>query len=160
MNSEPEDKTSISNFINTNNVLIVKENISKNNLIEKLVEILCKQDTSLDKNNILQLVLKREEGISTTLDTGLSIPHARFEGIDNFKCAFAILPNAALKDEGNDIDIKAMFLFVSPARSDFFKKHLNLLSNLSQTFQTQFISDIISLNSEQEIFEKIASKSS
>ncbi len=157
MNSEPEDKTSISEFINADNVLIIKDNISKNNLIEKLVDIICRHDANLNRENILQLVLKREEGISTTLDTGLSIPHARLENIDDFKCAFAVLSNDALLDESNGIDIKAVFLFISPANSDFFKKHLKLLSSLAETFQPQLISDITKLENEQEVFEKIAS---
>ena len=48
----------------------------------------------MDTADVLTKVIARENGISTTLDTGLSIPHARIEGIENFLVAMSQDPKA------------------------------------------------------------------
>jgi len=156
MKSEPEEKSCLSNFIGAENVLIIQEQITKERLIEKLVAVICQKNSNLNKDEILQKVLEREQGISTTLDTGISIPHARIEGIDNFDCAFAILPNDGLQDNG--IEIKAMFLFISPCDPAFFKKHLALLASLSHTFQPKVIDEMMKMTDPKDVLEKITSQ--
>ena len=62
-------------------IYIVPPGQTKQAVIRRLVEQICQAEPALGPEEILREVLRREEGISTTLDTGLSIPHARLEEI-------------------------------------------------------------------------------
>ena len=65
-----------------------------------MVHSICAELPDLNEEEVLSSVLKREQGISTTLDTGLSIPHARIEDLEAFQAAAAVLPNPIKDDYG------------------------------------------------------------
>lgn len=107
----------------------------------------------MEQEEVYKAILKREQGISTTLDTGLSIPHARLEGLDSFKAAVAVLPQGIKDDFG--LQIKVVFLFLSPSGEQYFPEHLKLLAKLAETFTTTFIDEICQLKSPQDIAAKL-----
>ena len=53
--------------VELDNIFLIKENITKKELVGKLVKSICEKNPSLDSQEMLNSVLKREEGISTTL---------------------------------------------------------------------------------------------
>lgn len=136
-------------------VILAHPGVSKEDLIAALVRSVCRENPALDCNDIIAQVLKREEGIATTLDTGLSIPHARLEEIDSFQAALAIV-SSAVEDPKSHQQIKAMFLFLSPANPAFFQGHLQILAGLAKTFTAEFIAELTALPSSQAVFERIA----
>lgn len=148
-------KCNLGSLLSPAEILLVRENISKTEIIKRLVEAVCKKFPKLDEADILAQVLKREEGISTTLDTGLSIPHARLEEITDFKAALAVLPFAAPDPVNPNLSIKAIFLFLSPAKPVFFQRHLQILSSLAETFKPKFIEELVRLGSAEEILLRL-----
>jgi PTS system nitrogen regulatory IIA component len=153
-NSDPSVR--ISYLLKPKRVIIVKNNIKKESLIGKLISLITKEHTELERDFILEKVLQREQGISTTLDTGLSIPHARIDEIEDFMVSLALSPDGLSEVSGQPASIKAMFLFLSPSDSKFFQKHLKLLSLLSSTFQPEFIEKLCSLKTPTRIIKEIA----
>ncbi|MGB2579731.1 PTS system nitrogen regulatory IIA component [Elusimicrobium simillimum] len=152
----PDIQTSISSLLDQTNVVLVKEqNVQKGELIKQLVSIACKGLNEMDTAEILDRVLKREEGIPTTLDTGLSIPHSRVDEITTFRAALAVVP-AGIKDPaaGNAV-IKVMFLFLSPSNPEFFQKHLQILAELSERFKDSFVSALTNAGSIEEVLKII-----
>ncbi|MDR0735000.1 MAG: PTS sugar transporter subunit IIA [Elusimicrobiota bacterium] len=150
----PTEKTSTPVVLNKKRVFIVNDNISKKDLAVKLVSAICDDLPGSDREDIMNAVLKREQGISTTLDTGLSIPHARVEDLDSFQAAVAVLPKGITDDYG--LQIKVMFLFLSPAGPVYFAKHLNMLALLAEKFNTQFIAGLCAAKDEEEILRQIS----
>lgn len=138
--------------VNANQISIIKDQISKQDIVKYLVENLC-AGTKLNKEEVYKAIQKREQGISTTLDTGLSIPHARMEGLDSFKVAIAVLPQGIKDDFG--LKIKVIFLFLSPSGEQYFPEHLKLLAKLAETFNTAFIEEICKLNNTTDIVKKL-----
>ena len=134
-------------------IFIIRENISKKDIVAKLVKSICTQLPSLKENDVISSVLKREHGISTTLDSGLSIPHARITNIDDFQAAMAVVPNGIKDDYG--LEAKVLFLFLSPAAPAYFAAHLKLLAALAEKFNATFIQDLISTSKEEDILQKI-----
>ena len=132
--------------------IIVTGGITEIAGFQYLVENVC-QGTNLDKEEVYKAVIKREQGISTTLDTGLSIPHARMEGLDSFKAAIAIIPEGIKDDFG--LQIKAMFLFVSPSGEQYFPEHLKLLAKLAENFTSAFIDELCKLSKAEDIVAKL-----
>lgn len=148
-------KFNLGSLLSPAEVLVERGPITKTALIEKLIAAVCKANPKLDAADILAQVLKREEGISTTLDTGLSIPHARLEEITDFKAALAVLPSAAADPVNPNLSIKAMFLFLSPAKPIFFQRHLQILSSLAETFKPEFIDELIALGDPAKILARL-----
>ncbi len=138
---EPE-KINIGALLTPERIFVLEGNPAKAEVIKQLVQTVCAEDANLDAQDVLSQVLKREEGISTTLDTGLAIPHARLEELDGFKAALAILPQGIEDPAGPHLEIKAMFLFLSPAKPMFFQKHLQVLATLAELFQPEFITEL------------------
>lgn len=158
MASNEPGKFNLSSLLPSGRVLVVRGKPAKAGVITRLVQAVCQEDPKLDCQDVLSQVLKREEGISTTLDTGLSIPHARLEELDGFKAALAILPEGIEDPSGPHLEIKAMFLFLSPARQAFFQKHLQILASLAEIFKPEFISALAASKDAAEAEAKISAK--
>lgn len=140
-------------ILKENRVFIIREDITKKDLVAKLVHSICADLPDLNEEEVLSSVLKREQGISTTLDTGLSIPHARIEDLEAFQAALAVLPNPIKDDYG--LTIKAMFLFFSPAGPAYFSSHLKLLAALSEKFNSAFIQGLSETDDKKLLLEKV-----
>lgn len=138
-------------------IIILKGNLSKTDVISHLAQLVCDGSSYLDQAEVFTQILKREESLSTTLDTGLSIPHARLEELSEIKAALALLPQG-IKDPAKPVTIKAMFLFLSPSQPAFFQQHLQLLAALAETFKSDFISDLALCQTPQQAAEKFIKK--
>lgn len=129
--------------------------MDKNGLVELLVRKLC-QDLELgDPQAFLTKVLEREQGISTTLDTGLSLPHARMDSIKNIVAALALVPHGIVDPAQNDLTIRLMFLFFSSNRSEMLPLHLQLLRGVSSLFQPAVIEKVSSAGTSAAALEII-----
>lgn len=153
--SVKEHKFNLGSLLSVSKILVEEGSVTKTALIKKLIDAVCQGEPKLDGADILAQVLKREEGISTTLDTGLSIPHARLEEITDFKAALAVLPVPVEDPVNPNLSIKAMFLFLSPAKPVFFQKHLQILSSLAETFKPEFIDELIALGNPAQILARL-----
>ncbi len=145
---------SIPVILNKKRTFIIKEKISKKELVSKLVNAICDDLPEADREYMLAAVLKREQGISTTLDTGLSIPHARMEDLRAFEAAVAVMPQGISDEYG--LQIKVMFLFLSPAGQTYFSQHLKLLASLAEKFKASFLTELSSCQNEEEVLNKIS----
>lgn len=148
-----DKKVCLSQLLPSEKIVILPGNPSKTDVISHLAQLVCADVPSLDCADIFTQILKREETLSTTLDTGLSIPHARVEELQEVKAALAILPQG-IKDPAKPALIKAMFLFLSPAQPAFFQQHLQLLARLAETFKTDFIEELLLADCPQQAAKK------
>ena len=138
--------------LNSQQIALITNPATKQEVLKCLVDNVC-AGTNLNKEEVFKAIIKREQGISTTLDTGLSIPHARLEDLDSFKAAIAVIPNGLKDDFG--LQIKVMFLFLSPSGEHFFPEHLKLLAKLAETFTPAFIEDLCKLTKPEDIVAKL-----
>lgn len=129
---------------------------TKKEILSQLVRLICRTERNLDAALIEKQLLQREQSLSTTLDTGLSIPHIRIDELEQVIAALAILPKA-LPEAGNK-QIKAMFLFLSPNRPEFFQQHLQLLAHLAETFTPELLARLSCAVTTQEVLESLDNK--
>ena len=147
---QPAASVKISSLLNRTNIVFIDSEISKGQAIEQLAVIVA-ADSGVPAAEIIEKISQRELGIATTLETGLSVPHARMPGLKGIRAAFALFPRG-LKDSRRDaVVIRAMFLFISPSEPDFFNSHLKLLSVLSSTFQPLLVDSLLSLGHPDKI---------
>lgn len=71
---------------------------TKQGAISELVSLLYENGLVMDRERAVQAVFEREQGLSTGLEHGLAIPHARTDAVTRLVCA------VGLKKEGVDFD--------------------------------------------------------
>lgn len=139
-------------------VLLLPSEKDKASVVETLVKRLCAVKKFNDSSAFLKKVMEREQGISTTLDTGLSLPHARIDGITDIAAILGVLPTGIADPVQPDMTIRAMFLFFSPNIPSAFSHHLHLLRHVSAVFQPDFIDQLASAAGSAEALELIRRK--
>ncbi len=108
-------------------------------VLKTLSAAVCRRAGLADPEPFLAKVQERERGISTTLDTGLSLPHARVDGIDGILAGMAVLKTPIPDPKQADLAIRVVFLFFSPNKPEAFPLHLQLLRGVSSLFQPALI---------------------
>lgn len=111
----------------------------KTAVLKSLIGAVCRKAGLNDPERFLAKVEERERGISTTLDTGLSLPHARMDGIDGILAGMAVLKTPIPDPKQTDLPIRVVFLFFSPNKPEAFPLHLQLLRGVSSLFQPALI---------------------
>jgi mannitol/fructose-specific phosphotransferase system IIA component (Ntr-type) len=122
--------------------------------------------SSADKAKVLELAAAAaceahglgDEGISTTLDTGLSLPHARVDGLAEIAAALAILPQGVKDPKQPGAPVRAMFLFFSPNRQDAFTRHLQVLRGVSTLFQADLLDELCALKTPKAALDLLRSR--
>lgn len=150
LSSEPVPKAAagrpkavkVSTVITPAAIMLSSPGLNKNGLLEALVQKLCDVNAYPDSKALLAKVLEREQGISTTLDTGLSLPHARIDDLPALSAGLAVVPQGIPDPKQPDLIIRVMFLFFSPNKPEAFPLHLQLLRSVSSLFQPAFIDQL------------------
>lgn len=153
---KPEKISLLGEMLPAERVWMYKNTPAKKEVIERLVALACRGEETLDPQDVLTQVLKREESLGTALETGLSIPHARLEELDHFRAALAVLPCGTRESKTGRA--QAVFLLLSPAKPAFFQKHLQTLAALAEKFQPEFIAELSACSAAKEAAEKIAAR--
>lgn len=124
-----------SNLIDKNLIVLDLDSLNKNEIIEKLVDLLDENDALINKNEFLEAVLLRETKSPTGLEDGLAIPHGKSTSVKTPKIAAARLKNKIKDwesvDESNEVDL--VFLIAIPD-AEKGTTHIEVLSNLTTLF--------------------------
>lgn len=130
---------------------------SKFQLIEELINMLDSNGRLLNREVALQDVLAREGYLSTGLENGLAIPHAKTDGVARLEIAFGI------KQEGVDFEsldgkpARLIFLVLSPR--DTSGPHIQTLAIISRNLKEKAIrEELLAAQSPQQILQIIEHK--
>jgi PTS system nitrogen regulatory IIA component len=111
---------------------------TKKEAFEELVELVCDQNKKLDREKVLNSVLEREKQQSTYLGKGLSMPHARIEGLNDFMLVCGQSQSGIMYPETKD-KVHHIVLILS------CKTKINMLLQTMGAFATFFSDDALSL---------------
>ena len=150
----------LSRLLSPELVLRPPSGLDKEGLVDILVRTLCARAGLQKPETFLAKVLEREKGISTTLDTGLAVPHARVDDLESICAVLALIPGGLRDPKQPDLLIRAMFLFFSPNRKEAFTQHLHLLRGVSSLFQPGFIEEILKCRDGQAAMRLITERES
>jgi PTS system nitrogen regulatory IIA component len=145
----------VSSILTAETVLFPGEGQDKGAVLQALAAAVCGQAGIADWASFLAKVQEREQGISTTLDTGLSLPHARMDGISTILAGMAVLKKPIADPKQADLSIRVMFLFFSPNKQEAFPLHLQLLRGVSSLFQPALIDQLTACSGPAEALELI-----
>ncbi len=123
----------LSQYLPSSHIIVDLKGETKFQIIEELMDRLKGNGELVDADIALQDVLARESYLSTGLENGLAIPHAKTDGVDGLKIAFGI------KKEGVDFEsldgkpANLIFLVVSPRNTS--GPHIQTLAVISRNLK-------------------------
>ena len=152
-----DDKLQISSLLRAQNIIFVDGVYSKEECLKKLIESIYPSVSAFISMRQLNERLAETEKLNRVLESGFYLPHAKFSELDDFYAVLGISGKGFI-DNVSGLTIKAALLLLSPYKSMFFQKHLNMLSILSQIFQPDLIERISVLKDTAAIAKIISEK--
>lgn len=146
---------SLSDLLKKENIVLNLESTEKEELFSEMVEVLVRNDSTLDRNAILGALINREEQINTCVKNGIAIPHAFVPGLNKTMCVLGIsrlgidydLEDVSFISE-KLVHIVVMLLHDSKQTSE----HLKLLVELAYDFKSdEFYKNLLRAQNVDEV---------
>ena len=126
----------------------------KNDIIDKMTNLMLKTGRIIDLNAYKELVLKREEEGSTGVGEGIAIPHGKGDCVTEPGLVAMVVPYGVEYDALDGKPVNLLFMIAAPNTSD--NVHLDVLSRLStMLMDTEFKNKLISAKSKEEFLNII-----
>lgn len=127
---------------------------SKQDAINKLVDLMAKNGNLTDKEKYTQVVLKREEEGSTGIGEGIAIPHGKTDAVSRPGLSAMVINNGVEFDSLDGKPAKLLFLIAAPNTKD--NVHLDVLSRLSTLLMdTEFRKSLMEAKTPEEFLRCI-----
>lgn len=111
----------------------------KKQLIQELAEIMvdcgCLNNPSITARDVVNAAMERERLGSTGVGSGVALPHARIEGLDQVKVAFARLDDPIEFESIDDRPVDLAVLILAPP--DAGSEHLRALAQISRRLRNE-----------------------
>lgn len=127
---------------------------TKEEIIQKAVELMSKNGNIVNKDEYLKLVLKREEEGSTGIGEEIAIPHGKGDSISAPGIAAMVIPDGVDFKSLDEKPVKLLFLIAAPNTKD--NVHLEVLSRLSTLLMDEkFRKELLDAKSKDKFLEII-----
>ena len=126
---------------------------SKEDAINKMVELMCKSGKISNKEEYRKKVFAREEEGSTGIGEGIAIPHAKCDAVSRPGLAAMVVKDGVEFDALDGEPVHLIFLIAAPNTKD--NVHLDVLSKLSVMMMDENFSNSLKQAKSVEEFLKI-----
>jgi fructose-specific phosphotransferase system IIA component len=158
--TESKDRSGISlrRVLDSHCIIPHLKSQTKDDVIKELVELLCKNDRIQNKEDVLEAVFKREQSMSTGMQYGIALPHAKTTAVSKEVVAIGI-SQAGIDFQSIDGAKSHIFvLILSPA--DVAAIHIRLLAAISAVLNNPEVREqLLKSESSSEIWEIMTQKS-
>jgi len=137
--------------------LIIPELCSKTkkDVLKELVECIVRKEAEINSNELLRVLLEREELGSTGIGDGIAIPHGKVKKIKNLVVSFGRSFEGVDFQSMDGKPTHLIFLLIAPENSAGI--HLKALARISRLLKdSRFRKNIMEAASSQEIYDIIA----
>ena len=125
----------ISKYLDARLIVFLDEP-SRDEAIEKLVDVLDKAGKLHDRKSFHKAILDREKIVSTGIGIGVAIPHAKLEGYADFFIAIGVQKKKGIDWNALDgSDVKLIFMIGGPENKQ--TEYLKILSRLTQAVKDE-----------------------
>ncbi len=145
----------ISDILQASCIRVPLTSTGKTAVITELVDVLHQAGTLVDRDDVLQAVLAREETRSTGIGLGLAVPHGKTRGCRKLTMAIG-KPSAPFDFEAIDgRPCSFVVLLASPV--DETGPHIQALAGVSRLWQnSSFRVAVLEAGTADEVFDAIA----
>ena len=123
---------------------------TKEAVIDELLDVLDKHGYVRDKADARRAVLAREESMSTGMQFGIAIPHARTDAVDTLVCAIGIKPDGVDFDSIDGKPSRIFVLALSPVSAA--APHMQFMSMVSQVLNSQGRTALLGCDSVDDMY--------
>ena len=124
----------------------------KLDVLRELVQILKDAGQIEDFDGVLSAIQAREDQMSTGLEGGIAVPHAKSAAVDTLKMAIGIAPKGIDFNAMDGNPTKLFFLLVAPP--DKTGPHVQALAEIAKLSQSKaFCKALINAESSAEVVE-------
>lgn len=120
----------ISELLNPEAVVADIQSRDKGKVLAELTDALVASDASLQRDEVIQVLLEREKLGSTGIGDGVAIPHGKLKGIPELMLAFGRSRNGVDFDSMDGKPAHLFFLLIAPEES--VGVHLKTLARISK----------------------------
>jgi nitrogen PTS system EIIA component len=145
----------IAELLSPQTVVFAESGQGKTVLLDTLIDRVCARHGLADKQALGAKVREREQGISTTLDTGVSLPHARVDGLAAVVAGLGLARAPIVDPKSPEIPLRAMFLFFSPNKQELFGMHLQVLRGVAALFSPPLLDKLAAARSADDVLALI-----
>ena len=145
----------LSEMLKEDNVLIGFKGTQKKDIIDELIELADKSGRIRNKEEALRAVMAREEMMSTGLEHGIAIPHAKTDSVSEIVMALGISKEGIDFESVDGEPSKIFFLLLAPETAA--TANVKLLAQIARvTSSAEFRSRIVSADSPAEVIDIIS----
>ena len=127
---------------------------NKEEVINKLIDLMANNGNIRDKDEYKRTVLKREEEGTTGIGEGIAIPHGKTEAVTKPGLAAMVVPDGVDFNSLDGQPVKLLFLIAAPNTKD--NVHLDVLSRLSTLLMdTEFRKALLNAKTPKEFLSCI-----
>lgn len=144
----------ISDILDSNNIIASIRAGNKNRVIEELVEVMVETLPSLNRDELIKVLLERERLGSTGIGDGVAIPHGKFPGISEPIISFGRSVKGLDFDSMDGQPVHLFFLLVAP--EDSASIHLKALARIARILKNDsFRKQLMEASTREEIYQVI-----
>ena len=143
----------IMDFLNEKAICANLTASTKEEVIEKLIDLLLKAKVIKDKKKLIKILLDREALGSTGIGQGVAIPHGKSEGVKELVAAFGISEKGVDFDSLDGEKVFIFFLLVAP--EDSAGPHLKALARISRLLKDRYFRDTLKAAKDEKTLLKI-----
>jgi PTS system nitrogen regulatory IIA component len=123
----------IASFLDRNDVTVAVPVGSKHEVLASLVDLMTSNHPDLERDILLQILLKREELRSTGIEEGVAFPHGRVPSLDQLLACFGRCRQGLDFDSFDGKPTYFFFVLLIPEHAQ--GSHLKALARLNRLFQ-------------------------
>jgi fructose-specific phosphotransferase system IIA component len=120
----------LSDLFNSENIKTGLTPASKDNLLETIIEDLDSRGYIKDKSRVVEDVIAREKVMSTGIGSGVAIPHAYTDGVEQLVAGFYRTSEPVDFDSLDHKDVDLFFIILGPKESR--RDHIKVLAKISR----------------------------
>ena len=143
----------LSDYLNGSRIVLNLQGESKQQVLEKLVEILGNQ-ISINQQNIVDLLEVREKLSTTGIGFGIAIPHCKSSEVSDLQVVVGRFEQGVDFDALDGKPVKLLFLLIAPEQSS--SEHLKVLAKIARIAKDEEIRQkILQITDPNAVFDYI-----
>ena len=123
---------------------------TREGVIEELLDAICATGVVADRKAALEAVLSRERNLSTGLQSGIALPHARTEAVSRLACAVGLKPDGVDFASIDEQPSRIIVLTLSPLRAS--APYLQFISTISKMLNDQGRAALLACDSAADMY--------
>lgn len=131
------------------------ESVEKTEVIEELVDVYVRYDTSADRNTVLRALLAREAQGTTGVKKGIALPHARIVDLKRPVGIVGISHKGIHYDSMDGNPVYLVFMLLS--NPEKCEEHLRILTSVNSLLSdTKFLNDMLEQTTGDAVYNLIS----